>query len=502
MAGDEIARRELAALDLGSNSFHLIIVREDGDQLRVVDRLNEYVRFAAGLDKEGRLTESKMEQALGALARIGQRLRHIDGANIRVVGTNTLRKAKNTHEFISRAEALLQHPIEIISGKEEARLIYQGVSRTRAPGEGRNLVIDIGGGSTELIIGKAGEPILMESLFMGCVAQSTRFFPNARVTRERMDDAILSASIELMPIVENYRRVGWDVAVGSSGSVKAVLKAAREAGWCKNLITAEALSRLTTRMIEVGHCTPRNLPGISDRRAPVFPGGVAILNACFNQLGIARMEVSDAALREGVIEDMIGRRRRRDIREDSVNDLANRYHVDLLQAERVERTALALLDDVARNWGLDNPAHRLLLTWAARLHEIGLDISHHQYHKHGAYIIANTDLPGFSLPERAILAALVRGHRRKLNHLVFLSIPDQIVPTVERLTILLRLAVALHRHRSPLEPPEFTLDADDKKLKLAFPGEWLKAHPLTIAQFDEENELIGARGYQVRATTT
>ncbi len=494
--------RELAALDLGSNSFHLIIVREDGEQLRVVDRLNEYIRLAAGLDKDNRLTDEKMQQALDALARIGQRLRHVARHNIRVVGTNTLRKAKNARQFLARAESVLDHPIEIISGKEEARLIYQGVSRTRAPGEGRNLVIDIGGGSTELIIGAGEHPRHMESLFMGCVSLSERFFVDGQVTTKRMDDAIVAASIELLPIVENFKQSGWDVSIGSSGTVKAILKVVREAGWCKNLITADGLAKLTARMIELGKCTPRNLPGLSERRAPVFPGGVAVLNACFNQLGIDKMEVSDAALREGVVQDLIGRQLRQDVREESVADLAARYHVDAAHGARVEQTALTFLDQVAEDWQLGEPSRRALLRWAAQLHEIGLDISHHQYHKHGAYIIANTDLPGFSLPERAILATLVRGHRRKLNDLVFQSIPDNILAPTERLVILLRLAIVLNRHRSPLEVPGMRLAVKNKKLTLSMPSAWLESHPLTMAQLHEEGRLLEARNYALGVEAT
>jgi exopolyphosphatase / guanosine-5'-triphosphate,3'-diphosphate pyrophosphatase len=502
VADSGIGSRELAALDLGSNSFHLIIVREEAGQLRIVDRLNEYVRLAAGLDERDRLTEVKMEQAFEALARIGQRLRQIDRRNLRIVGTNTLRKAKNARQFVDRAEVLLHHPVEIISGKEEARLIYLGISRNRRSGSGMNLAIDIGGGSTELIIGGPQGPILMESLFMGCVSSSHRFFPNGVIDRGRMESAIISASIELMPIVENFRSLGWKTAIGSSGSIKSVLKVVREAGWCKNLITAEGLRNLTEKLVQSGSCAPKAFPGLSDRRSPVFPGGVAVLNACFQQLGIEKMEVSDAALREGVIQDLIGRHEHKDIREDSVRDLAARYHVDEAQSQRVEKTALGFLRDVASEWKLENEDYRPLLRWAARLHEVGLDISHHQYHKHGAYIIANTELPGFSLPERAMLATMVRGHRRKLNEPVFQSIPDTILRNVERMVILLRLAVALHRHRSPSDIPEVRLQASQQKLILHLPGDWLEDHPLSVAQFNEENQMISGRGFEVIVSPT
>ncbi len=486
---------ELAALDLGSNSFHLIIVRHRDGELRVVDRLNEYVRLAAGLDGSNRLKDDKSEQGLEALARIGQRLRHLPPENYRVVATNTLRKAKNAPEFVARAESVLGHSIEVISGKEEARLIYLGVSRNRASGRGRNLVIDIGGGSTELVIGDARGPSCMESLFMGCVSIADRFFPDGAITRSRMDDAVLSASIELLPIVENYRRVGWQLAIGSSGSVKSVLKVVREAGWCKNLITAKALAKLTRQLVSLGRADPTALPGLSEKRAPVFAGGVAVLNACFEQLGIEKMEVSDAALREGVIQDLIGRQHSDDPRHSSVASLARRYHVDDEQASRVEATALYLFDQVRSEWDLNGAVHRPLLRWAARLHEIGLDISHHQYHKHGAYVIANTDLTGFSMPERAMLATLVRGHRRKLSDFVFQSIPETTLASAERLVVLLRLAVTVHRHRSPEPSPTLRLGVAQKNLRLEFPAGWLERRPLTRTLFEEENRLIATRGF-------
>jgi len=489
--------RDLAALDLGSNSFHLIIVRYEQGQIRIVDRLNEYVRLAAGLDENNHIYEEKILEALDALARIGQRLREIEHRYIRIVGTNTLRKAKNAYSFVRRAESVLNHPIEIISGKEEARLIYAGVSSIRASGDGKHLVIDIGGGSTEFIIGEANEPICMESLFMGCVSTSERFFAKGKITRSAMKQAIDAASVELMPIVENYKRVGWKTVVGSSGSVKAVLKTVQAAGWCKNLITSKGLAKLTRKLIELGEITPRNLPGLSEKRMPVFAGGVAVLNACFRDLGIDRMEVSDAALREGVIQDLIGRRSRQDVRNGSVSALAQRYHVDLDQADRVKTTALQLFDAVADEWGLDPEIHKPLLSWAADLHEIGLDISHHQYHKHGAYVIANTDLPGFSITDRAILSTLVRGHRRKLNELVFNPIPDTILKSVERLVMLLRLSVLIHRDRNPVTPPEVVVSVQKKKIRLRIDEAWQQEHPLTLTQIEEENSLIGARGFSV-----
>jgi exopolyphosphatase/guanosine-5'-triphosphate,3'-diphosphate pyrophosphatase len=489
-------RQELAALDLGSNSFHLIVAQQEQGQLRIIDRLNDYVRLAAGLDENNLISEEKMQEAMECLSRMGQRIRHIENGNFRTVGTNALRRAKNRQEFIRRGEEALGHPIEIISGKEEARLIYAGVSLSRSSGIGQTLVIDIGGGSTELIIGTESKPKKMESLFMGSVDLTRRFFPDGKITQRRMDDAILSATIELLPIWSSYRKLGWDSAIGSSGPIKSILKTVQGAGWCKNLITAKGLSKLNKKIIEIGHLTPKNLSGLSERRVPVFAGGVAILSACFKQLRIEKMEVSDAALREGVVFDLIGRQHDRDVRGESVKLLASRYHVDTSHSSNIKTTALKLFDQLAYklNLGLQQ---RQLLTWAAELHEIGLEISHHQYHKHGAYIIANTDLTGFSLSERAILAALIRGHRRKLADIVFSNIPANIRTTVERLVLLLRLAVTLHRHRGPDPLPDVFISLKNKSLQISIDVQWLNENPLTKTEIQNENGFVSNRGYKI-----
>ena len=497
-----IPPRDLAALDLGSNSFHLLIVRYDNGQIKVLDQLNEYVRLAAGLDKDNLISDSKTEEAINALARISQRLRGISTENVRIVGTNTLRKAKNSSTFLQRAEETVGHPIEVISGAEEARLIYEGVISVRGSGTGRHLIIDIGGGSTELIIGQSGKPLRMESLFMGCVSLSRQFFPDGVVTQKNMSEAIKYATLQLLPISESYRSLGWKTAIGSSGTVKAILKTVQTAGWCKNLITSRSLTNLTNRLITKGNCTANTIEGLSKRRAPVFAGGVAALNACFNILEIEKMEVSDVALREGVIQDLIGRGSERDIRSGSVIALANRYHIDMAQADRIRITALSLFQQTYKHWLLDKVHHRLLLSWAAILHEIGLDISHHQYHKHGGYILAHSDLTGFSMTDQAILSTLVRGHRRKLSSAVFSSIPHNILLQTERLVVLLRLAVLLHRHRQSEPLPPFKITSRGKQIKLELPSSWLQHHPLTHAQIDEENELIRPRGYAILIQST
>ena len=493
---------DFAALDLGSNSFHLLIIRYENEQIKVLDHLNEYVRLAAGLNNENCITTEKCNEAIQALARISQRLRGLSTQNIRIVGTNTLRKAKNASIFLEQASKVLSHPIEVISGAEEARLIYEGVSSVRGSGKGRNLVIDIGGGSTELVIGQNGTPLYMESLFMGCVSLSRRFFENGTITKTRMQEAIEFAELQLLPISESYRQRGWKVAIGSSGTIKAILKTLQAAGLSKNLITNEGLRKLTNTLISKGGASSSEIGGLSKRRAPVFAGGVAALNACFNTLEIDKMEVSDAALREGVIHDLIGRGSKRDIRSNSVSALANRYHVDIDQARRIETTTLHLFDQTYKTWSLDKNHDRQMLSWASLLHEIGLDISHHQYHKHGGYILAHTDLTGFSMTDQAILSTLVRGHRRKLSNMVFDSIPGRIIKQTERMIVLLRLAVLLHRHRQPEPLPPFSVTTECKQVKIELQSSWLQNHPLTHAQIDEENQLIRSRGYSIIVQST
>lgn len=485
----------VAAVDLGSNSFHMVVARLTGGAITVLDRRRESVRLAAGIDENGRLGREASERALECLGRFGQRLRHLSHDSVRAVGTNTLRRARREGSFLRKAQARLGHPVEVISGIEEARLIYLGVTASLA-GAGRRLVLDIGGGSTEVIVGEGVEPREMESLYVGCVGMSLRYFPEGRVRRKAWRRAELEAMQEFEPIAERYRGLGWGEAVGSSGTVRATANVIDAAGWGSGGITPEGLERIKAALLDAGSSTSSRLEGLSAERAPVFPGGVVVLLAAFRSLGIERLRVAQGALREGVLEDLIGRLQRRDRRQRSVRALARRYHVDPEQARRVALTARKLLHQVARAWGIEGDQAEKLIGWAAELHEIGLDIAHAGYHKHGAYVISNANLYGFSLQEQRVVAALVRCQRRKLRSSVFDDLQGDWRRTTKRLAVLLRIAVALHRDRRPKGPPPFEASANEKELVLTFPEGWLDQSPLTRADLQaaaKSLDVVGVR---------
>ncbi len=487
----------VAAVDLGSNSFHMVVARTEDGVPVVVDRLREMVRLAAGLDADRQLSIESQRRALDCLQRFGERLRDIPSDCVRGVGTNTLRSARSAQEFLAKAEAALGHPIETISGIEEARLIYSGVSHSLARSASRRLVLDIGGGSTELIIGSSNEPILMESLYMGCVSMSRQHFDDGEITAQRWRKAELSALQELEPVQSHYRRLGWGQAVGASGTVRSIDTVVRLAGWSRKGITPRALERLREALLKAGHVKRLDLEGLNPDRRAVFPGGVALLHATFQALGIESMQYSQGALREGILYDLLGRIREEDLRTRTVTTLANRYHVDQEHASHVERTASRLLLEIADAWALGSTASRQLLSWAALLHEIGLDIAHQQYHKHGQYIVAASDLGGFSREEQTLLATLVRSHRRKFPVSFFKELPSSQIRMMERLAILLRLAVVLHRSRTPPPFPEPWLTVSKRSLKLSFPQRWLDEHPLTRADLEQEGSYLGAAGYKL-----
>lgn len=477
----------IAALDLGSNSFHMIVARFAGNRLMVLDRLKDMVRLAAGLDANNRLSPQVVERAIASLERMGQRVRGLPEGSVRVVGTNTLRKARNGLAFVERASAALGHEVEIISGREEARLIYLGVSHSLEDNQERRLVVDIGGGSTEVILGRQFQPQTMDSLYMGCVSMSAEFFPGGRITSPAMKAAELAARQELEPIVARYRSYGWDSAIGASGSILAIQDVVAAQGWGSEAITADALKRLQARLIEVGQIDRLALPGLPGQRTPVFPGGVAILAAIFKSLGVKQMNTSSGALREGLLWDLLGRQHQSDIREQTVADLSARYHVDLGQALAVRSTALRLLTAVATAWQLTEPDLPQLLRWAAQLHEIGMDIAYAQYHKHGSYLLQNLDMPGFSRTEQQKLALLVRSHRRKPPRTVLTDAPLEKPEELIRLALLLRCAVVMHRARRQAEVPPLTaIRADAGALHLEFSQYWLRHHPLTRLDLAEE----------------
>lgn len=481
----------IAAIDLGSNSFHLVVAQADDGQIRVLDRLREMVRLAAGLDKNNELAADARERAIACLKRFGQRLSEMPPGSVRAVGTNTLRKMRYAEEFLAEAATALGHPIEIIAGREEARLIYLGVSHDLPDNGLRRLVIDIGGGSTELILGERFEPIQMESLHMGCVSFSQKFFANGEIKEKNWNKAVIAARLELQAIEADYRRIGWGEVVGASGTIRAVAEVIRSQGWNGTAITFTALQKLVDTMLAAGHINKLNLVGLKEERLAVFPGGVAVLYAIFQALQIEKMEAAEWALREGLLYDQVGRILHEDVRERTIATLMQNYRVDVQQALRVEQTARLLLSSVDKAWALDEEAAHHLLGWASLLHEIGLAIAHNQYHKHAAYLLENSDMPGFSRQEQKQLAILVRAHRRKFLLSLFKGQAQPETEKLLRLAIVLRLAVLLRRSRTDFELPLLAIDVMEKGLSLRFPDGWLDNHPLTAADLEQESLYLG-----------
>jgi len=476
-----------AAIDLGSNSFHLIVARDSHGQLQVIDRIKEMVRLASGIDEQGMLSEQKMASAIDCLSRFGQRLSDIDPSRIRIVGTNTLRKAKNSHDFLLRAEQAVNHEVEIIAGREEARLIYLGVSHSQSDNNGRRLVMDIGGGSTEFIIGKGFEPILTESLHMGCVSMSQCAFADGKLNESNFSKAVLHAEQELRSIRQEYLRMGWNLSTGSSGTIKAVGKVL--AAQFKNTyrgITPEGLLWLKQTMINQKKVSNLSLPGLADERIEVFAGGVAILIATFEILQIDLMNVSDSALREGLVYDMLGRSKHEDVRTRTILNLSQLYHVDIKQVDRVNQVTLHLYEMLKEQWPINKEEIRQDLIWVTQLHELGLTIAHNQYHKHGSYIIENSDMPGFSKLEQKRLAILIRSQRRKFPTAELKTLSAHCFKQIVFQSIIFRLAIIFKRGRSDKGIPQMKLIAEYDSLLLQFSDNFLEEHPLTHADLLEE----------------
>ncbi|MDO9140009.1 MAG: exopolyphosphatase [Methylobacter sp.] len=488
----------VAAVDLGSNSFHMIVCSLTEGNLQTLDRLKEMVRLASGLDKRNYLDAKTQERALGCLERFGQRIRNFPPESVRIVGTSTLRTAKNSQQFLDKAEKALNHPIHVISGIEEARLIYQGVAHSLGSNANLRLVMDIGGGSTEYIIGSGDTPHVKESLRMGCVQSSNAFFKDGKLSKSAFAQATLFAEQRLEPVQIQFQRNNWDEAIGASGSLRSIAKVLEAKNWSNNGITREGLEQLVAHINQCNHVDELNLPDLDPERLPVFPGGVAIVYATFKSLGIEQMTVSDGALREGLIYDLLGRLYDDDIRSATVQALAERYHVDKSHAARIKQTISHILSQLGESFFGDNHGHVVqFLNWAADLHEIGHDIAHSQYHKHSAYVIENGDFAGFSRQDQILLSTIVKSHRRKFSVSRFTELPAPWDIDALKLTIILRLSVLLHRNRQEHELPDFKIALVKTKIRLQFPSNWLAQAALTRADLIQEADYLRAAGFKL-----
>ena len=483
----------LAAVDLGSNSFHLQVVRVDDGQLYELDSIKEPVRLAAGLDDEKRLTEPAQERALACLERFGERLRGFPATSVRAVATNTLRVARNARQFLAAAEKVLGFPIDIIAGREEARLIYLGVAHGLPATSGNRLVVDIGGGSTECIIGNGIDPIHTESLYVGCVGLSQRFFADGKVTASRMLKAEVAARSELQTITTEFTEAGWTDAVASSGTARTLAEMIVQAGLGEREITPGGLDGLRAMLIKAGDWRQLELPGLPPDRAPVIAGGLAIMSAVLSELGVDRMSLSPYALRHGVLFDLIGRVEHHDMREATVQQFQRRYQIDMAQARRVEASAVMLFEQVADDLPGDARERGLQrLTWAAGLHEIGISIAYNNYHKHSSYIAKNADMPGFSKSDQATLSALLLAHRGSLTKASSLLIDE----LDWSLVAAIRVAAALNRRRASRPQPPVSMRRIGDGFALRVEETWLRAHPLSNAALENEAAYWRAIGRQ------
>jgi exopolyphosphatase/guanosine-5'-triphosphate,3'-diphosphate pyrophosphatase len=479
-------RGVLASIDIGSNSFRLEIGQTTRGRYRRIDYLKETVRLGAGLDAEGRLSEEAAQRGLVCLQRFRARLAGIPARQLRAVATQTLREAANRDAFLARAAEALGHPVEVISGREEARLIYKGVARLQ-PSMHPRLVIDIGGRSTELIIGAGSVPMQAESFGIGSVSLSMRYFGDGLFTEERFRAAQIAAGAEFEEALETFSRRHWSEALGSSGTAGAVSQILAAAGISDGAITPEGLAWCIRACVQAGRVDALELPGLKPERRAVLGGGLAILSALAAQFGIEALQPARGALRQGVIFDLEERLAadrdpaHHDLRDDTVAELQQRFRADAMQARRVQDTAQRLHRQVQPRAELDLQRE---LGWAAALHEIGMMVSHHDHHRHSAYLIAHVDAPGFSQTQQRRLADLVLGHRGGLRKIeAALAEPDLVWQLLA-----LRLAVLLCHARCAPDEPLPTLAADGRRVQLRLPAGWGERHPRTLHLLAAEAE--------------
>lgn len=479
----------IAAIDLGSNSFHLVLAKTAQQGVDIFTHHGEKVQLAAGIDAQLKLQDDAMQRGFACLKRFAQYTRDLPPGAVRIVGTSSLRVAHNRQRFIERAEQIIGHPIDIISGREEARLIYLGVAHTLNCPEKR-LVIDIGGGSTEFIIGQKFATHLRDSLQIGCVSLSQRFFSNGKVTAESYQHAYTAARLELLELEKNLYNSNWQTTVGASGTICSVGQALAEAGFSAGEINRQGLQWLKQRVLEIADINKIDIPGISAARSSILPAGLVIIEAIFDALEISQMTPSSSALREGLIYDLLDRQQQRDPREASIQALSERAAVDPKHLQKIEQWALLALNQVADAWQLKDKWHSKLLSWAARVHLVGLDIAHYHYQKHGAYLVEHSDLAGFSRQEQQMLALLVRGHRRNIPLESFQQLPQTTGQQLLYLCVLLRLAILLQPIKDSQTPPELQLSAQTNQLTLIFPNHWLVNNPLAAASLQQEAQWL------------
>ena len=478
-----------AALDIGSNSFHLVIARMLAGSMQVVQKVKHKVRLADGLDSDQMLSEEAMTRGLNTLQSMAESMQGLDPSHVRVVATHTLRRAKNARTFLRKAKAVFPFRIEVISGPEEARLIYVGVANTTQT-VGKRLIVDIGGGSTEFALGADFSPLLCKSVQMGCVSYQQRYFKDGVITRKRFDRAITAARREIELVGGNLKRHEWGTSIGSSGTARAI--AAVIAGLQESEIdvpiTYSDLTDLIKQCIEKGSAEALDFVNLTDDRRPVFAAGLSILFAVFKSLNLKEMQTSAAALREGVLYEIQTDDNRSDIRERTAHSLATRYDVDTQYAQKVWSNCLSIYEAVKDKWAINNEELKHLLEWSALLHEVGLQINSRGVQRHSSYIIEQSDLPGFNQEQQKLIATLVRYHRKKIKLADLPTFANYDEQSLKYLLSVLRLGVLLNINRQETMLPEYQIRCKENKISLIFPEDWFDSSPLLLADIDAEAE--------------
>ncbi|MFA0381185.1 guanosine-5'-triphosphate,3'-diphosphate diphosphatase [Vibrio sp. 10N.222.54.A3] len=472
-----------AAIDLGSNSFHMLVVRHIDGSVQTMAKIKRKVRLAAGLDENNVLSKEAMQRGWDCLSLFAERLQDIPKENIRIVGTATLRTATNVGIFLEKANQILGYDINVISGEEEAATIYKGVAHTSG-GSGRRLVVDIGGASTEMIIGEGFSAKALTSLKMGCVTWLERHFKDRQLTATNFNNAIEAAKSTLAPILDSYTDIGWDVCVGASGTVQALQEIMLAQGM-DEVITHAKLKRLQKQAMITERLEELEIEGLTLERALVFPSGLSILIAIFELLEIDSMTLAGGALREGLAYEMVDELRQEDIRARTIKSVQSRYQMDVSYGEQVAVVAQTLLEQAGAEEWVSEPQAGVLLQTAAKLHEIGLTIDFKKGGEHSAYLLQNLDLPGFTRAQKHYLGELTRRYREQLT-----SLPEQHAisgTSSKRILRILRLAILLTHRRNPALEPEFKLATDGNNLTLTLSKQWLADNPLTAAELEIES---------------
>lgn len=485
-----------AVIDLGSNSFHMLVVREVNNSLQTVAKVKRKVRLAAGLDADNNLDQAALQRGWDCLSLFAEQLQDIPSANIRIVGTATLRLANNVAVFLATAEKILAYPVNIISGEQEAALIYKGVAYTSS-GQGNRLVVDIGGASTELIIGEQAQAKLLYSFKMGCVTWLNNYFSDGKLNQHNFTQAINAAKAVLNPLQEKYLTLGWDTCIGASGTIQALQEIMVAQGENEQ-ITLAKLHHIQQQAIACADIENLNIKGLATDRKPVFTSGLAILTALFESLDINNMFLAGGALREGVIYEMTGLRASHNVRQQTVNALMVKHQLDLEQAERVKLTALKAFDQLKTTIAEDDTQAGPLLAYVSSLHEIGLSIDYKKAPQHAAYLIDNTDMLGFTKAQKQLLSALLINQRDELNLPLLEQQSAVSYASALLLCRILRLACTLGLRRTDGTIPDFSLalTAEDT-LTITLPTQWLAQHPLRAAALASELELLARQDLQL-----